>query len=76
MKYLNHIRIFIVEFLAICLIIFISEMLADVFKNNTLINKEQFISTMYRAIRLALFIRVLLSGLEFFDKWRKNKKSS
>lgn len=71
---LNSLRIFIVEFLAICLIVFVSEMFFDIFKNNNTIDKAQFLSTLYRAIRLAFVIRLTLTGLELFNKYLKTKK--
>ncbi len=67
----NKIRLFLVEFLAICLIVLVSEILLDVFVKNDLINKEIFLKTLYRALRIAIFLRTLLLGLEYFDKFRK-----
>lgn len=75
MNNINKIRLFFVEFLAICLIILVSELLLDIFSTQDLINKETFLKTLYRALRLALFIRTLLFGLEYFDKIRKNKST-
>lgn len=76
MNRINKIRLFLVEFLAICLIVLVTELLSDVFVKNDLINKEIFLKTLYRALRIAIFIRTLLFGLEYFDKFRKKKKST
>jgi hypothetical protein len=71
MKLFEKVRPFVVEFLAASFIIFVSEMLADTFVNNDLVDKEQFISTLYRALRLGLFLRFLLAGLEWLHNRRK-----
>jgi hypothetical protein len=71
MKLFEKVRPFIVEFLAGSFTIFVFEMLADTFVNNDLVDKEQFISTLYRALRLGLFLRILLGGLEWLHNRRK-----
>ena len=73
-KNLNKVRVFFVEFLAICLVILVSELLLDVFPNKLNINRELFLKTFYRAIRIGFFIRLLLVGLEYLDEYIKRKK--
>ena len=75
MSAINRIRIIITEFFAICLIILVSELIFDGFKKNEFINKEIFLNILNRAVRVALFIRLLLLGLEYIDNYRKKKNS-
>jgi hypothetical protein len=43
-------------------------------KKNEFINKEIFLNILNRAVRVALFIRLLLLGLEYIDNYRKKEK--